>query len=330
MTQIGLLGCGGWGKNLARNLKALGVLKTIADPADAAANLAQELGVAHVASPEDILNDPAVEAVVIATPAVTHAPLAAQALAAGKHVYVEKPIALSVVDAIALAEQAKQKGKVLMVGHLLQYHAAFLHLLEMCRSGALGEISHIISNRLNFGLIRSEENVLWSFSPHDLSMVLALASRAPISVKASGQEILQKGIPDIFSTELDFGDGLTAIVNASWLHPQKEQKLMVIGDAAMAVFDDRQPWPNKLAIHDNKVAQANGRMTARAGDVHFVDIAQSEPLRAEMQHFLDCIRTGATPRTDAAEATRVLSVLDAAQRSYDTQGAPCAPANGVA
>lgn len=320
MTRIALAGCGGWGKNLARNLAQLGALKLIVDPADGARNLAGSLDVAHSADLGAALADPAIDALVIATPAATHYDVANAALDAGKHVYVEKPIALSVEEGRKLGEKAAARKLTLMVGHLLHYHPVFRKLVEMVRAAELGRVDFIASNRLNFGLLRSEENVLWSFAPHDISMVLALAGRAPLRVFASGHEVLQKGIADIATLILDFGDGLRGEVRASWLHPEKEQKLVVVGDRAMAVFSDREAWGRKLQLLRNQVDWGGGRPKAIGAEPEWIEVPEGEPLRAEMQHFIDCVRSGATPRTDAEEAIAVLAVLQAAQASMDAGG----------
>ncbi|MCC6478928.1 Gfo/Idh/MocA family protein [Sphingorhabdus sp.] len=320
MIRIALAGCGGWGKNLARNLAELGALDLIVDPAPQAAELAGTLGVRHAAALDAALDDPAIDAIAVATPAATHVEVATSALHAGKHVYVEKPIALSIDEGEELKLLAESRGLTLMVGHLLQYHPVFQTLLALSRDAELGRISFIGSNRLNFGLLRSEENVAWSFAPHDISMVLALAGRRPLRVMANGQDILQAGIPDIATLRLDFGDGLISEIRASWLHPEKEQKLVVVGDAAMAVFSDREVWDRKLQLFRNEVLWDGSRPKAQPGTAEYVAIPPGEPLKAEMQHFIDCVARDESPRTDADEAIAVLAVLQAAQQSMDADG----------
>jgi UDP-2-acetamido-3-amino-2,3-dideoxy-glucuronate N-acetyltransferase len=325
MIRIAAIGCGGWGKNLVRNLAALDVLALVVDPSDAARQMAADLGVAHSADLSVALDDARIDGVVIATPAVTHFDIAKAAFAAGKDVYVEKPIALSVGEGRALRDIAEASGKVLMVGHLLQYHPVFRTLLAMVQAGDLGKISFVSSSRLNFGLLRTEENVLWSFAPHDVSMVLAVAGRPPTQVLATGSAILQAGIPDITAAQLDFGDGLTAEIRSSWLNPEKEQKLIVVGDKAMAVFSDREKWADKLIVYPNVVEWTDGRPKAKASAGVSIEVEEGEPLKLEMAHFVDCIRNHAKPRTDAGEAIAVLSVLQAAQRSIDEGGKWCQP-----
>jgi len=318
--RVALIGCGAWGRNLARNLSELGGLAAVVDPSPHAAQVAAELGV-PIREAEDVLGDPDIPAIAIASPASTHFQVAEAALNAGKDVFIEKPIALHASEGERLEAMAAAARRVVMVGHLLHYHPLFLELLERVRSGALGEIRHIVSNRFNFGVVRTYENVVWSFSPHDISMVIALAGGLPSTVSAHGTTALQPGIPDIATLHLEFGGGLTATIGSSWLHPQKEQKLVVVGSEGMAVFDDRQPWDNKLALHANKVAWEGGNPRLTLGVVEYVACPPGEPLRAEMAHFLSAVETRERPRTDAAEAIRVLRVLEAAQGSLEGNGA---------
>jgi UDP-2-acetamido-3-amino-2,3-dideoxy-glucuronate N-acetyltransferase len=325
MARIALVGCGGWGKNLARNLSELGALSVIVDPAPQSAELAASLDVRHCIDIADVLRDPLIDGVAIATPAATHFSVAERALRARKDVFVEKPISLSVEEGVRLSKMADDAGRILMVGHLLQYHPVFLKLKALVTAGDLGRIRHISSSRLNLGMIRTEENVVWSFAPHDISMVLGLAGQVPTEVAAVGTTVLQEGIPDIATIHMNFDGGLKADVTASWLHPQKEQKLIVVGDDGMAVFSDTKAWEEKLCIHRNKVAWIDRRPKAIAGTSEYIDVAKGEPLKLEMQHFLDCIKSRSIPRTDAAEATRVLAVLQSAQKSLNASGAwlPC-------
>jgi UDP-2-acetamido-3-amino-2,3-dideoxy-glucuronate N-acetyltransferase len=319
-VKVALSGCGGWGKNLARNLAELGALALIVDPAESAKALAVQLGVAHSDTLDTALADPSIHGVLIATPAATHVGVATDCLNAGKHVYVEKPIALSVEEGLALGELAQAQGRILMVGHLLHYHPVYRALQNLVADDRLGAVRHIISNRMNLGMLRHEENVLWSFSPHDISMVIGLLGRAPQKVMATGNDFFQPGIVDVSNVQMRFDGGVSAEIRASWFHPQKEQKLTVVGDKAMAVFDDTAPWDQKLQIHDFDVEWSGPRPRAVRGDVEMVAVPVGEPLKAEMQHFLDCIANGTPPRTDAAEANRVLAVLQAAQLSLDEGG----------
>lgn len=313
--HIAVIGCGYWGKNLVRNMAQLGALSAVAD-ADAAtaASMAKEYGV-PARSVEDICGDAEVDGVVIASSAATHAALAQRVLAAGKHVFVEKPIALDLAEAEALAVLAKTKGRVLMVGHLLHYHPAFMALLSAVRGGRVGTMRYIQSNRQSFGKIRTEENVLWSFSPHDFSMVLALAGELPVSLSAAAWGYVSPGIADIVTTQMCFANGMAAQIQASWLHPAKEHKLTVIGDKGTLVFDDAQPWVSKLVFYGHHIAEEGGKPVAQKGDRVAIAVAEGEPLREECQHFLDAIEKETAVRTDAQEAIRVLKLLTAAEQS---------------
>ena len=317
--KVALIGSGYWGKNFVRVLAEHGALACICDSdPDAVAPIAAKASVPLVASPSEVLADGRINAVVIATPAATHFPLVRQALAAGKHVLVEKPLALEIEDAHLLADLAQSRARVLMVGHLLQYHNGFLRLEEMVSAGELGRLSYIYSSRLNLGKLRREENVLWSFAPHDISMILALATEMPERVLALGHCYLHEKIADITITHLDFASGLRAHVFVSWLHPVKEQRLVVVGDRGMLVLDDSQPWAEKLVLYPHGIDWQGGVPVANRAAGQPIALTEAEPLRQEVGHFLDCIARGARPRTDGAEALRVLAVLSAAQRSIAT------------
>lgn len=327
--KVALIGAGAWGRNLARVLAELGVLTAVceADPF-AGQQAATRHGVRHVAAVDELLDDPDIAAVVIASPAATHARLCAAALDAGKDVFVEKPMALTGADAARLTALAAERGRVLMVGHLLRYHPAFLTLQELVREGALGQLRHIASRRLSLGRLRTEENILWSFAPHDISMILALAGNAPERVDAHGATPLGTAIPDLCTAHFAFPGGLTAEISVSWLHPVKEQALTVVGDRAMAVFDDTAPAERKLTVYDHRVEWRDGQPVAVKAEGRSIPLPPGEPLRAEMEHFLDCCRTRAVPRTDGAEGERVLAVLAAAQASMEqhmTAPHPSAP-----
>lgn len=321
MTRnIAIIGVGAWGKNLARNLHEIGVLGMIADPSEAAMLLAKQYGVLHENSFDAVLSAPEIIAVVIATPAVTHFQIASAALNAGKDVYVEKPISLSMNEGLLLAEHARTAGRILMVGHLLQYHPAYQKLKELVAAGGLGAIQHITSSRQNLGTLRNEENVLWSFSPHDISMVLGIAGAAPVSVCAVGNDFLQPGIVDIYTSHIRFANGTMADIRASWFNPDKVQKLTVIGSNAIAIFSDTLDWDQKLVVHEFTVDHAGVKPRIVRGDSTALVVPKGEPLRNEMEHFVDCIIKRTQPRTDADEANRVLSVLQAAQTSLDGHG----------
>jgi UDP-2-acetamido-3-amino-2,3-dideoxy-glucuronate N-acetyltransferase len=315
VCKVALVGCGNWGKNIARNLHALGALHLIVDPSEAAATMAGTLGVGVVDTLDEALAMDTVSAVAIATPAITHFALASQAMLAGRHAYVEKPIALSTEEGRELGAIAKRTSRVLMVGHLLQYHPVFLKLKQLVADGVLGKVRYISSSRLSLGMIRVEENVIWSFSPHDISMVLGLSGAPPEKVSAFESFVLPQQISDMGTVHLSWADGLRADITSSWYFPQKEQKLVVVGDEAMAVFSDTQPWEQKLLLYRNGVDYSSGVPKAVKNEAEEVEVPHGEPLLMEMQHFLDCVERAERPRTDADEAVRVLAVLQAAEAS---------------
>jgi len=322
--RVAVAGCGHWGKNLVRNFAAAGALGAVVDRRpEVAARFAQEYDVPALSFDQALAQD-GLDAIVLATPAETHGRLARRALGAGKHVFVEKPLALRVSEAEALVAAAAASSLVLMVGHLLQYHPAFLKLRKLIRNGELGRLQYIYSNRLNLGKIRREEDVFWSFAPHDISMILALAGEEPDSVTATAASYLHKSIADVTTTHLSFPSGIHAHIFVSWLHPFKEQKLVVVGDQGMAVFDDRYPWQEKLQIYAHKVDWHDGIPEPVKAEAVCVEIEESEPLRTECEHFLECVRDNRTPRTDGHEGLRVLRVLQSA-----AEEAAQAPMRGV-
>ncbi|WPY97033.1 Gfo/Idh/MocA family oxidoreductase (plasmid) [Limimaricola variabilis] len=307
------VGCGYWGRNLARNFHALGALAGVvdADPANAAA-MATQLGV-PVLGLEQALEDPAIRALAFATPAETHAEMARQALAAGKHVYVEKPMALSVAACREMIEAARSAGRVLMVGHLLQYHPVFVRLLGLVASGGLGNLRYLYSNRLSLGRFRVEEDVLWSFGPHDISMILALADRPVRAVTAQGSAFVTPGVADVATCQIAFEGGLRGHVFASWAHPFKEQRLVVIGAEGMAVFEDSHPqWGHKLAVYRHAIDRSGPVPVPAAAPPDYVLVDEGEPLKAECREFLEAIRDGRAPRTDGTEGLAVIDVLERA------------------
>ena len=322
--SVALVGCGYWGRNIARNLYQLGALRLVCDTRAAALAevRAAHPGVRTAATVAAALKDPAVQAVAIAAPAVRHHALAKQVLLAGKDVFVEKPLALKLREAEELVALARERRRVLMVGHLLEYHPAILKLRELVDAGELGDIHHVYSNRLNLGKVRREENILWSFAPHDISVILRLLGRMPTTAITAGQHYLQHRIADVTMTWLNFPGRTRAHIFVSWLHPYKEQRLVVVGSRRMAVFDD-VATEGKLKLYDQGIEWRQGaapviRRTAEAT----LFFPQSEPLREELQHFLDCVRTRRTPRTDGRNGLRVLRVLDACQRSLAAGGRP--------
>jgi UDP-2-acetamido-3-amino-2,3-dideoxy-glucuronate N-acetyltransferase len=321
-AKVAVIGSGYWGKNLVRNYHELGALKLICDKNETvlAGFKKQFPGVDTCLALNDVLSRKDIDGVVIATPAETHYTLAREALLANKHVYVEKPLVLDEREGEDLIGLAAEKKRVLMVGHLLQYHPAFVRLKELASKGDLGRINYIHSQRLNLGKIRREENILWSFAPHDISMILSLAQEEPESVLTTGGFYLHKKIADVTTTHLDFASGLRAHIFVSWLHPFKVQELVVVGDKKMAVFDDTRPWGEKLLLYAHEIKwQDNVPVPAKA-ESEKLDIPQAEPLRVECQQFLECIANGKQPLTDGREGLKVLKVLNASQRSLDQNG----------
>lgn len=320
--RIVVAGGGYWGRNVVRSFAQLGALAGICDPhPETVEALAREHGTRPVTLAE-ALAAPEVSGIAVAAPAEHHYQLARDAIAAGKHVLVEKPLALTVRQGEALVRQADAAGTILMVGHLLHYSNAFLKLRDMVREGALGRLRYVYSHRLNFGRIRREEDVLWSFAPHDISMILGLVGEDPGEVTATGAAMLHPTLRDTATVQLGFPGGVRGHVFVSWLNPFKEQKLVVVGDDAMAVFDDREPWERKLTLFGHKVAWRNGVPTAEGAAGQVVPLVPCEPLLAECDHFLGCIESAQAPRTDGREGLRVLSVLERASRSLAAQDAP--------
>ncbi|GLQ21985.1 hypothetical protein GCM10007854_29400 [Algimonas porphyrae] len=303
-----MFGVGHWGKNLTRIFAELGALRIIVDHDEkTAAKYAEMYGAVAMTKEEALASD--IDGVVIAAPAEYHAQLAIEAATAGKHVYVEKPIALNEDDALAMIKATKDADRILMVGHLLQYHPVFVALREKVRAGDLGKLRYAYSHRLSTGKFRVEEDAFWSLAPHDVSMLLALFDEAPSHVRQSGLDFVTDGIADETRLDMVFPSGGRAHVFASWLHPFKEQRLVVVGENAMAVFDDVKPWDEKLALYRHVIDTSGPVPVPHKADVEYVSVPPGEPLKSECQHFLDCIANGDTPFTDGEEALRVLRVM---------------------
>ena len=320
--RIAVIGSGYWGKNLVRNFHQIGALELICDRSeDLLANFREQYAdVKTCLALSDVLKNENIAGVAIATPAETHYGLAKEALLGGKHVYVEKPLVLNEREGEELIELARERKLVLMVGHLLQYHPIFIKLKALALDGELGRINYIYSNRLNLGKIRREENILWSFAPHDISMILSIAEDEPETVQTMGGYYLHQKIADVTTTHLEFKSGLQAHIFVSWLHPFKEQKLVVVGDRKMAVFNDTKPWANKLWLYPHEIKWEHNMPVPAKAEPETVDVPQEEPLRQECEHFLHCISSGQRPITDGNEGLRVLRVLNASQRSLDLNG----------
>lgn len=317
---VAVAGSGYWGKNLVRNFDRFGALRLICDKSETLVShfKKQYPHVDVCLAFTDVLSREEIDGVAIATPAETHFTLAREALLAGKHVFVEKPLALTQEEGAHLVELADKQALILMVGHILHYHPAVIRLKQLVSSGELGKIQYLYSNRLNIGRIRAEENILWSFAPHDISVILGLLGEMPEAVWASGGSYLQHKIPDTTLTTLDFPSGVKAHIFVSWLHPFKEQKLVVVGNEKMAVFDDVSR--EKLLLFPHKIHWLERIPVASRAEAEIVPVKTDEPLRAECGHFLHCVRSGERPHTDGHEGLRVLRVLRASQRSLNRNG----------
>jgi UDP-2-acetamido-3-amino-2,3-dideoxy-glucuronate N-acetyltransferase len=313
--RVAVVGIGYWGKNLVRNFHELGALEALCDTERSVAAACNNnfAGVRFSSEFREVLSDSSIDAVALATPAITHYGMVKAALEAGKDVFVEKPLAIDVQQGEGLVQLAAAKQRILMVGHILRYHPAILKLQELIRDGALGKINYLYSNRLNIGKIRTEENILWSFAPHDISVMLALLNELPARVACHGRGYLNHGIYDVTLSHFDFPSGVQAHIFVSWLHPVKEQRLVVVGSEKMAVFDDTAE--HKLVLYPHKVEWKNRIPTAVKAKGETVELDEREPLRAECQHFLDCVEFRTSPMSDGAEGLRVLRVLDCCQRA---------------
>lgn len=310
---VAVIGCGYWGKNLVRNFAELGALRVVCDAENVTLEkFKQEYGVEGVVEFNKVLDMPDVQAVVIATPAPTHASLVMQALAAGKDVFVEKPLALTLEDALAIQDAARKSGCILMVGHLLEYHPALVKLRSLVAEGEIGKLQYLYSNRLSFGKVRKEENVLWSFAPHDICSILGFVGQLPISVQAVGSACLGE-VEDFCLINLEF-EQVKAHIFVSWFHPFKEQRLVVVGDEGTAVFDDVS-IEEKLTFYDQQVEMQRHTPVLKQNSKKVISFAAAEPLKSECQHFLNCIRNRQTPLTGIQNGIDVLTVLNAAQLS---------------
>ncbi len=319
--RVGVVGLGYWGPNLARNFHGMPgcELTWICD--DSAERLdqvgARLPGARRTASLDELLAAEDLDAVAIATPVPTHAELARRVIAAGKHCFVEKPLAQSVEDAQAVVDAAEQAGTTLMVGHLLEYHPGLERLRELVEADELGEVRYIYGNRLNLGKLRSEENALWSLGAHDVSVVLRLAGEEPDECHAFGESYMHAGVEDVVFCFMRFPSGLVAHLHLSWLDPHKERRFTVVGARRMATFDD-MALEQKLTVYDKGFDQSfegYGEYIARSGDVWSPQISNEEPLRLECAHFVECVREGRPVRSDGAAGVRVVRVLEELQRS---------------
>jgi len=330
MVNVGVAGLGAWGWNVARNFGALADCKLVAccdlDPKRLEAATRTWPGVRPFQDFDEMLRQDKVEAVIVASSAVTHYPLVKKALLADRDVFVEKPFTLSVAEAEELAELAEKKKRILMVGHLLEYHPVVRKLKSMIHSGELGSVYYIYTQRVNLGKIRKDENALWSFAPHDLSQILYLLDMEPTDVSARGQSYIQKGIEDVVFLSLFFENRIMAHIHLSWLDPHKVRKTTVVGSDKMVVFDDVEA-SEKLRIYHNHAEPIQPKTYGESIQVSFGDILiprvqMTEPLKLECQHFIDCVKNRAEPLSNSQDGLRVVRILEAAQRSLEQDGVP--------
>jgi UDP-2-acetamido-3-amino-2,3-dideoxy-glucuronate N-acetyltransferase len=321
--RVAVIGAGRWGENLVRNFYQLQALHTICDLSQPQLQqlVGTHPGISTVLDSEAVLSDKRINAVAIATPAGTHFELTKQALEAGKDVFVEKPLSLRYQEGQELVRLAEEKQRILMVGHLLEYHPAVRELKILIQRGALGNINYIYSNRLNLGRVRKEENSLWSFAPHDIAVILSLVGQLPFEIAATGGAFLQSGVADLTLMTMRFPSGVRSHIFVSWLHPYKEQRLVVIGSEQMAAFNDLEV-ANKLMLYHERFDWINGEAVSSPHAGIPVSVASEEPLQVECRHFLDCLATRREPLTSGASALRVLRVLEVAQQSRQMDGVP--------
>jgi UDP-2-acetamido-3-amino-2,3-dideoxy-glucuronate N-acetyltransferase len=320
IPKVAVVGSGYWGKNLVRNFEELGALYAVCDSrAEVLEKARAQYGVRTTSDLENLLSDPEVDGVVIAAPAAVHFPIAEKCLLRGKDVYVEKPLALRVEDGRRLVQLASERSRTLMVGHILQYHPAILELRRIIRNGDLGRVQYIYSSRLNLGKLRTEENILWSFAPHDISAILYLLEESPHRVTAHGGCYIDPRVVDTTLTTCEFASGVQAHIFVSWLHPFKEQKLTVVGSKKMAVFDDVQP-KDKLVLYPHTIDWLERTPVAHKSEGEVIELPPCEPLKRECEHFLHCISTREIPRTSGASSLAVLQVLQACEESLQKEG----------
>ncbi len=329
--RVAVVGFGYWGPNLVRNLDRLGDAELVAACDLSEDNLAKFSAlypyVETTLNLEAMLARDDIEAVVVATSAPSHYAIAKRALEAGKHCFVEKPLTLTSTDAEALVRLADERGLVLMVGHLMEYHSAINWVRDCIASGELGDILYVYMQRLNLGKVRTEENAFWSLAPHDVSIVLYLLGEMPDYVSATGAAYVTKGVEDVVFANLHFPSGKMANIHVSWLDPHKIRRLTVVGSKKMLVFDDMEAT-EKIWIYDRGVGAPESALgygedlTLRFGDITVPYIKMAEPLGVEVQHFLDCVESGETPRSDGRDGLRVVRVLEAVDESMASGGSP--------
>lgn len=314
--RIAVLGCGYWGSNHIRTLKSLGALHAVSD---VNAARAEGFSVEHeclAIAPDELFDREDVDAIVMALPPQFHAESAIRAVEAGKDVLVEKPIALTVADAERSVEAARKAGRIFMVGHVLRFHPAFEALKGLIDAGELGEVKYIHSHRLGLGKFHTENDALWDLAPHDLSMILAITGTPPTEIRGEGAALLDN-LSDFAHLHMRFPGGLRSHLFTSRLNPYRERRLTVVGTRAMAVFDDVEPWPRKLAVYRHAVWQDSGQWAFTMNEPAYVPVAEGMPLTRELEHFIHCIQTREEPRTSGEEAISVLRILTAGSVTHD-------------
>ena len=329
MVTVAVIGAGGWGKNHIRNFRDIPScrLKTICDLDERVLAAHKASHVVTTTDSATVFRDDEIDAVIIATDAPSHYKLVCDALDAGKHVLVEKPMTLVPAEAEDLVKRAEAAERVLMVGHLLEYHPCVLQLKDLVDGDRLGALRYIYCQRVNLGVVRKDENAWWSLAPHDVSVILFLFQAEPVTVTAQGQAYLQQGVADVVFAQLKFADGRMAHIHVSWLDPHKSRKMTLVGADKMATFDDMEP-SEKIRIYDKGVDVAGSivawdlSLSLRTGDILIPKTQGGEPLRDECLHFLECVQKGTTPRSDARDGLRVVRVLEAGQRSLQDGGVP--------
>ena len=308
--NIAVIGCGHWGKNLVRNFSELSALSSICDPnSEIAGQYASQYNVKKCSFTE-ILNDPNIKGVVLAVPAKHHATMAINALKNGKHVFVEKPIALNESDVKLMIETAKQNNVRLMVGHILHYHPIFKEIKKIVDIGQIGKLEYIQSSRLSFGRFRGEESVIWSFAPHDISIILSLAKETPSNVKINSKSIIKKNHADTANIFMEFKSGLKSNISVSWINPNKEVKLVLTGSSGILVFDDTKSWHEKLFTCSYNIKKSNDHLiNINKSSIKFIEVVEEEPLKNECKHFIEVVNKNIQPLTDGSEGLKVVKVL---------------------
>ena len=307
--NIAVVGCGYWGKNLVRNFSELGALYSVSDTnIETAKNYANQYKVKYLTFDETI-NDANINGVILTVPAKHHASMAIEAMNKGKHVFVEKPLALNEMDAKLMIENAKDNNVKLMVGHLLHYHPIFKEIKKLIKKGQIGKLEYIQSSRLSFGRYRSEEDVIWSFAPHDISMILSLSNEKPKTVKFNSKSIIKDNHPDIANIYMEFTSGLKSNISVSWINPNKEVKLFITGSSAMLIFDDTKPWDEKLSLYSYDINETENLTYINKSSLKFIEVTEEEPLKNECKHFLDVVNQNTKPLTDGLEGLNVVEVL---------------------